>query len=221
MLQARGEIDAIGPEVDVAPGGEMALLPVLVLLLPALGQAAHRRRRQARRLRPEQRRQSLGELAGRDALQVEPRQQLLEVPGPAQIRRQDRRGEADRLFTGDAAVAHLGPADLERADARLDLPLGRVPVAHQASPALPVGEFGMGGEERLDLGLDRLHQHPPGALAQDGQQRIADDTRSWSGQADNAILLHGVSFRVTSTITEDTPPTSATKFRYSPRGAVA
>jgi len=91
-----------------------------------------------------------------------------------------------------------------------------MPVAHQASPALPVGEFGMGGEERLDLGLDRLHQHPPGALAQDGQQRIADDTRSWSGQADNAILLHGVSFLVTSTITEDTPPTSATKFRYSP-----
>ena len=35
---------------------------------------------------------------------------------------------------------------------------------------------------------------------------------------DNAILLHGVSSLVTSTITEDTPPpTSATKFSHSPR----
>jgi hypothetical protein len=53
----------------------------------------------------------------------------------------------------------------------------------------------MGGEECLDLGLDRLHQHPPGALAQYGQQRIVRDARSWSRQGDNSILLHGVSSR--------------------------
>ena len=41
---------------------------------------------------------------------------------------------------------------------------------------------------------------------------------SWLWQGDNAILLHGVSFLVTSNITEDTPPpASATKFSYSPR----
>jgi hypothetical protein len=73
------------------------------------------------------------------------------------------------------------------------------------------------GEERLHLGLDRLHQHAPRTLAQHGQQRIGGDTGSWPGQWDNAILLHGVSFLVTSTITEDTPPpSSATKFGYSP-----
>jgi hypothetical protein len=36
----------------------------------------------------------------------------------------------------------------------------------------------MGGEERLDLGLDRLRQHRPGALAQHGQQRIVCDAGS-------------------------------------------
>jgi len=74
----------------------------------------------------------------------------------------------------------------------------------------------MGGKERLDLGLDRLHQHPPGAIPQHGQQRVVGDARSWSRQGNNAILVHGVSSRVTSTITEDTPPpTPATKFGYS------
>jgi hypothetical protein len=74
----------------------------------------------------------------------------------------------------------------------------------------------MGGKERPDLGLDRLHQHPPGAIPQHGQQRVVGDARSWSRQGNNAILVHGVSSRVTSTITEDTPPpTPATKFGYS------
>ena len=70
-------------------------------------------------------------------------------------------------------------------------------VAHQPAPALLVHQTGMGGEERLDLGLDRLHQHAPGALAQHRQQRIVRDARSWPRQGDNAILLHGVSFLVT------------------------
>ena len=55
----------------------------------------------------------------------------------------------------------------------------------------------MGGEERLDLGLDRLLQHAPGTIPQDRQQRIALDVRSWPRQRDNGILLHGVSSMVT------------------------
>src|SRR5206468_6502504 len=89
-------------------------------------------------------------------------------------------------------------------------------VAHQATTTLLVREPGMAGKERLDLGLDRLHQHPPGAIPQHGQQRVVGDARAWSRQGNNAILVHGVSSRVTSTITEDTPPpTPATKFGYS------
>jgi hypothetical protein len=44
VLQAWGEVDAIGPAIDVAPCREIALLPVLMLLLPALSQTAHGRR---------------------------------------------------------------------------------------------------------------------------------------------------------------------------------
>jgi hypothetical protein len=131
--------------------------------------------------------------------------------------RQDRRGEPDRLGIRRATVAQLGPADLERADPGLELPLGGVAIAHEPPPALPVGEPSVSGEERLDLGVDRLHQHAPRTLAQHGQRRVGGDVHSWPGQRDNAILLHGVSFLVTSTITEDTPPpTSATKFSHSP-----
>jgi hypothetical protein len=70
-----------------------------------------------------------------------------------------------------------------------------MPVAHQPSPALRVDEVDMGGEERLDLGLDRLQQHPPGALPQHGQQRVVRGARSWPRQGDHAILVHGVSSR--------------------------
>jgi hypothetical protein len=66
-------------------------------------------------------------------------------------------------------------------------------VPDDTATALLVREFGMAGEERLDLGLDRLHQHPPCAFPQHRQQRVVRDARSWSGQGDNAILLHGVS----------------------------
>jgi hypothetical protein len=51
----------------------------------------------------------------------------------------------------------------------------------------------VGGEERLDLGLHGLHQHPPGAFAQHRQERVRLDGGSWSRQRDDGILLHGVS----------------------------
>ena len=41
----------------------------------------------------------------------------------------------------------------------------------------------MGGEERLDLGLDPLRQHPPGTLAQHGQQRIGVTPAPGPGKA--------------------------------------
>ena len=82
---------------------------------------------------------------------------------------------------------------------------------------MPVDQPGMGGEEPLDLGLDRLHQHPPGVLAQQRQRRGIGDARSWFGQADDAIPLRGVSFLATASIAEDTPPpASATKIGHSP-----
>jgi hypothetical protein len=51
----------------------------------------------------------------------------------------------------------------------------------------------MHGEECLDLGLDRLHQQAPGAFPQHGQQGIIGKARSWPGQGNDSILVHGVS----------------------------
>ena len=216
MLEPRREVDTVGPEVDVAPGREVALLPALVLPLPSLRQPPHRGGREARCVGAEQRRQGLLELPGRNALEVEPRQELLEVPGPPQVGWQDRRGEADRSRAAVAAVADPRAAHLDRADPGLNLPLGGMAVAHQPAPAPLVHKPSMSYEERFDLGLDRLRQHPPSTLAQHAQQRIVRDARSWPRQRNNPILLHGVSFQVTSTITEDTPPpASSPKFEHS------
>jgi hypothetical protein len=68
-----------------------------------------------------------------------------------------------------------------------------MPVAHHTTAAPIIRELGMGGEERLDLGLDRLHQHPPGAFTQHRQQRIVGEARAWPGQGNDGIVLHGVS----------------------------
>ena len=79
-------------------------------------------------------------------------------------------------------------------------------IADHTAPPLLVLELGVSRQKRLHLRLDRLHQHPPRALAQHRQQRIIGDAASWPAQPDNTVLLHGISFLVTSTITEDTPP---------------
>ena len=170
--------------------------------MPDLGEPTDRCWREARRIRTKKRRQGLAELAGRDPLQVEPGQELLDVPGPPQVRRQNLGGEADRCGVDTAAVTQLRPADLDRPDPGLDRPLGRMPVAHHPPPAVLVLELGMRGKKRLHLGLDRLGQHPPRPVTQHRKQRIVGDAGSWPGQPDNAILLHGVSLRVTSTITD-------------------
>jgi hypothetical protein len=72
MVEPWREIDAVGPDVDEAPPREIATLPALVFTLPSRHQPAHGRGREPRRVGAEERRQGLLELAGGDALQVEP-----------------------------------------------------------------------------------------------------------------------------------------------------
>ena len=50
-------------------------------------------------------------------------------------------------------------------------------------------------EEPRDLGLDRLHQHPPGALAQHGQQRIRPRLPLLAAAARQRYPPHGVSYQ--------------------------
>ncbi len=72
------QMNAVCPDVDIAPCREIALLPRSMLIESAVLQAADGRRREPRRLPAEQGCQRLGEVAGRDSLQVQDRQQRLD-----------------------------------------------------------------------------------------------------------------------------------------------
>jgi hypothetical protein len=92
-----------------------------------------------------------------------------------------------------AAVTQLRPAHRDRADAGLDLALGRVTVADDPAPAMPILKLGVRPEKCLDLGLDDLLQHPPRSRSQHLEQRIVGHARTWARQPNDGILLHGVS----------------------------
>jgi len=135
--------------------------------LPDRRDAARRRwrRRQARRVRPKQRRQRLPEPAGGDALQVEPGQERLDIPCPPQERRQHLRGEAEaRAIGAIATVAQLRPAHGNPAKARLDLALRRMPVAHHPAPAMAIAKLSV-RQKRLHLRFDPLLQRSPPAAS--------------------------------------------------------
>ncbi len=100
VFEPRLQIDAVGPDVDVAPGRQVALLPARVLVDPNLLQPRDRRGRQARRILAEQRAERILEVTGRDALQVEDRDQHFEALRAPRIGRQYRRREPDALAVG-------------------------------------------------------------------------------------------------------------------------
>jgi len=75
----------------------------------------------------------------------------------------------------------------------LDLALWGVPVPHHTTAAAIIRLVGMHCQERLDLGLDRLHQHASGACPQHALQGIIGKVRSWPGQGNDGILVHGLS----------------------------
>jgi hypothetical protein len=75
VLEARFEMDSIRPDVNVAFARKITCLPLRMILLPAILQAADRARRKATRILAEQSSQRRREVTCRDALQVEDRQQ--------------------------------------------------------------------------------------------------------------------------------------------------
>src|SRR5271157_6390055 len=79
ILEPRLQVDAVRPDVNIAPGREIALLPAFVFFGPPLLQPRAGRCRQAGRILAEQRRQRLPEVTGRDALQVKDRDQHLQT----------------------------------------------------------------------------------------------------------------------------------------------
>jgi hypothetical protein len=73
-LHAGLQVDAIGPDVDVAPGRQIAPLPTGVICLPLAAEPRNHRRRQVRRVLAQQGRERLLEVAHRHDAQVEDRQ---------------------------------------------------------------------------------------------------------------------------------------------------
>src|SRR4051812_49875694 len=71
VLQTRREVHAIGPEIDIAAGGEGAPFPGRVVVLPPPPPPPPRRRRRGPRPRPPQRRPRLRGPAAGDAPPVE------------------------------------------------------------------------------------------------------------------------------------------------------
>src|SRR5690606_5951595 len=147
VFQPGLHMNAVGPEVDMAPGRQVALQPARMLVRPGVLQPRDGGRRQSARLLAEQGRERLAEVAGRDALEVEDRDRHLQAPGPARIAGQERRAEADALPVRTAAVAHARRAHRDRADPGHDRALGQMAVAYQASAAILGQLVGMAPEK--------------------------------------------------------------------------
>ena len=175
LLHPGLEVDAVGPDVDVAAGRQVARLPALVLGLPFARQPGDHRGRQVGRVLAQQGSQRLLEVAGREPAQIQDRQQRIQALRPPGPFRQDRRGEADavRIVRG-AAVADLDPADRHRTDAGLDHALGAMAVPDQALAAVRQLQLAHAGKISLGLDLDGLGQQLARAGSQNIRQGIVD-----------------------------------------------
>ena len=155
FLHAGAEIDAVHPEIDVALGREVAPLPALRLNPPDLFQPGDRGGRKPRRGAPQERRQGFPEVAGGNALQIQPWQKVFQALGAAQIARQDRRREADGAVP---PVPHTGLAHAHRADPGLDEAFRQISIADNPAAAGGVNKRRMATQKHGDLGLNGLGQ---------------------------------------------------------------
>jgi len=81
IFEPRFQVDAVDPDIDVPLRREIALLPAPMLLGPHVLEAGDGRGREPRRVLADQGREHLLEVSGRDALQIEDRDQNLEARG--------------------------------------------------------------------------------------------------------------------------------------------
>jgi hypothetical protein len=161
-------VDPIGPDVHVVPLTEIAAAKRLMVGLPGGDQTRDDRRRQPRR-RAEERLQRGHEVAGGQPVQVQQRQHLSHLGTLAAPGRQDHRPEPHPLTAHRVGPAVVHPRRPHRDHPRRgrDRALAGLAVAHHQPPASLVPLDRVRGEIRIDLGLQRGGQHPPGALAHD------------------------------------------------------
>src|SRR5207245_4787919 len=191
ILEPGLNMDAVDPAVDVAFGREVALAPARVLLRPGLLEARDGGGREPGRVLAEQRDQRLLEVVGRDAFEVEDRDQHVEALRSASIGRQNRRGKANALGAFADTIAQPGAANGDRTDACHDLALGQMPMAHQPLAAISGELVGVAAEQGRDFGFNGLRQQRAGTVAQNLGQRIGKT--SWMGEPENVSVGHGVS----------------------------
>ena len=161
-------MDPVGPQVHVVRGGQVPGGEGPLLRFPGLGQPGDHRRRQ-----PGGGAQELAEgrheVPAGQPVQVEQGQHLGDLGGLARPRRHDRRGEPLPLAGGRVGALVVDPRDghLDRARAGQHLPrLVRAVADHQPAAVL-IALGGMRRDIGVHLGLQRLGQHPPGALSHD------------------------------------------------------
>jgi hypothetical protein len=131
---------------------------------PDLFQPGDGRCRQIARIGADERGEGLGEIARRDALQVQERDQHIETFQAARIGRQDRRREADTFVAPRAPIADTWLAHADEADAGRDLAFRQMAVAYQP-PAAILGQLvGIRFKKTRDFGFDSLGEEAPCAL---------------------------------------------------------
>ncbi len=121
----------------------------------------------------------LGEVVRRDALEVEPGDEVFEVARPPQVRRQDLAGEAHPIAVlVDAAVVDSGLTDLDLANSGVDLALLVVAVPDDLAVPLLVAKVLALFDVGCDLGLDGLGEHPLRSVSEHLRERVL--RRSWT-----------------------------------------
>jgi len=189
FLKADVEVHAVGPDVDVLLGLQRPLAPGSMFLLPGGFQPRHGVRRESRGVGAEQRLEGLGEVAGADALEVEPGDQLVEALGPTQVRRQDGRSERFSLFRRPT-VLNSWLLDVDRSQASEDGPLGVRAVADDLATSGLVLEMGVVIDPCGDLGLDGFGEHLSCPVSEDfGQDVMA--LGQWHDADFRGRLTHG------------------------------
>ena len=169
VLQTRLQVDAVGPDVDVAFGRRVALAPLLLFLDPDVVPPSDGSGRKAKSILAEQGGQRRREVAGRHAFQIQDRDQRIEALRTPGVGQQDcRRG------SGCAPERRRPPPGRARAGWRTAT--GPMPVmiwrsggcpCRTDAPAAVVGlQIGGRGQKLRHFGFDRLGKKRPRAIAQ-------------------------------------------------------
>src|SRR5436190_6236395 len=177
--------------IDVAFAPEVTPVPAPVLFRPGLLQPTNGRRRKSAGVLAEQCDERLLEVAGRDPLEIEDRDQHFETLRSPRIGRKDRRRKANALGALANPVTNPRAAHGDRTNAGHDLALGQISVAYQPLVTITGQLVGMAAQKACYFRLDSVRQQRSRAAAQNLGQGIGKN--SWLAELENVSIGHGVS----------------------------